>query len=429
MKPGAQIAAAIDILATINDAWQQGERVPVDGVLARHYKQNRYIGSKDRQVISAYIYFVLRNGATLEWWLEKAKMASSPRLLLLLTLLFRDKLEKTQITTLFSGDDYCPMRLFEEEYNLIDKYLGKPLLDESLPDAVRFNYPEWMEARLKAVFADTMPAEMAALNTEAPVDLRINTLKSTRDAAIAQLSSIGMHPRATPHSALGIRLSKREPVMTTKLYNEGALEIQDEGSQILASLVEASEGQKVIDLCAGAGGKTLAIAARMNNKGRILACDVHEKRLAQMKARLARAGVNNVTTQVITSENDSFLKRHRDSADWVLTDVPCSGSGTWRRNPDLKWRMSEKDLEEILEKQTRILASAARLVKVGGRLVYATCSLFKDENEEQIERLLKDNPQFTLVQNHPLAPTGYLRMTPHQHDTDGFFAAILQRIA
>jgi 16S rRNA (cytosine967-C5)-methyltransferase len=429
MKAGAQIATAIDLIATINDAWEQGERVPVDGVLARHYKQNRYIGSKDRQIISSYVYYILRHGAALEWWLDKAGMASSPRLLLIMALLFRDNADKAQIAALFSGGEHCPMRLFDEEYTLINKFTGKPLLDDTLPPSVHYNYPQWMEPRLKQAFGDQFIEEINALNLEAPLDLRVNTLKTTRDEVLNTLSSIGMHPTPTPHSNIGIRLSKREPIMTTKLFTQGCIEIQDEGSQILASLVTATQGQKVIDLCAGAGGKTLAIAAHMHNKGRILACDVHEKRLAQMKARLARAGVNNVTMQVITSETDSFLKRHRDSADWVLTDVPCSGSGTWRRNPDLKWRMQEHDLEEIIQKQRRILHSASRLVKIGGHLVYSTCSVFTAENEVQVEQFLAQNAGFSLVPHHPLAPQGYLRMTPHQHDTDGFFASILQRIA
>lgn len=429
MKAGAQVATAIDLLSVVNDAWENGERVPVDGVLARHYKQNRYIGSKDRQVISAYIYYILRHGATLEWWLEKAGMESSPRALMLLTLLFRDGADKTHITTLFSGDEYCPMRLFEEEYHLIDKYYGKPLSNDTLPDAIRLNYPNWMEARIKRAFGEHLYDEMQALNAEAPLDLRVNTLKTTREEVLWQLTKIGMQPVVTPHSPIGVRLPKREPVMTTKLYNDGALEIQDEGSQILASLIHASEGQKVIDLCAGAGGKTLAIAARMHNKGRILACDVHEKRLSQMKKRLARAGVNNVTTHVISSETDAFLKRHRDSADWVLTDVPCSGSGTWRRNPDLKWRMQEQDLQEIMDKQARIITSAARLVKPQGFLVYATCSIFHDENELRIQQFLEAHPHFALHAMPPFAPQGMLRMTPYQHDTDGFFAAILQRQA
>ncbi len=428
MKAGAQLAAAIDVLAMVKDAWEDGERTPVDGVLSYYYKSHRYIGSKDRKEIAKWVYFVLRYGATLEWWLEQAQMRSSPRLLVLLALVFKGKADVRMADEYFSGEVYCPEVLTPEECALVERYMDLHIMHGDMPDSVRLNYPEWMETRLKAIFGDNLYVAMEALNEEASLDLRVNTLKASREEVLWQLDKLGMNPTMTPHSPLGVRLPKREPVMTTKLYNEGLFEIQDEGSQMLAALVDAKAGEKVIDFCAGAGGKTLAIAAAMENKGRILALDVHEMRMSQMKKRLARAGVNNVTTHVLSSEQDSYLKRHRDSADWVLVDAPCSGSGTWRRNPDMKWRMGEKDLREVIEKQARILESASRLVKVGGKLVYATCSIFHDENERQIEAFCLAHPEFHLYGDLSSAQQCYLRMFPHQHDTDGFFGAVLERL-
>jgi 16S rRNA (cytosine967-C5)-methyltransferase len=235
---------------------------------------------------------------------------------------------------------------------------------------------------------------------------------------------------------VGVRLHQRFAAFNTQAFKDGWFEMQDEGSQIAALLVEAKPGEKVIDFCAGAGGKTLAIAATMQNKGRILAWDSSAARLKQMQKRLARAGVSNVVTHVLTDESDPFIKRHKDSADWVVVDAPCSGSGTWRRNPDLKWRFTPEDLQEVKALQASILASAARLVRPGGRLVYITCSVFADENLQQVKQFIETHARFKV------APVGkiwntlakeseggipHLRLSPHEDGTDGFFAVVLTR--
>jgi 16S rRNA (cytosine967-C5)-methyltransferase len=279
---------------------------------------------------------------------------------------------------------------------------------------------------------------MEALNAQAPIDLRANTLKCL-DAAdlILALDVDGYHGVRTPISPLGVRLKKRLPAFNTQAFKDGKFEMQDEGSQLVSLLVEAKPGQKVIDFCAGAGGKTLAIAATMKNKGRILAWDISENRLSQMGKRLARAGVSTVQTHVLRDEADPFLKRHLKTADWVVVDAPCSGSGTWRRNPDLKWRFTLEDLQEIKQVQARILKSAARLVAPGGRLVYITCSLFPDENFWQVKQFLGGNPTFAveapneLWNKHTTLRDGItaLALSPHQDGTDGFFAAILLKDA
>jgi 16S rRNA (cytosine967-C5)-methyltransferase len=235
----------------------------------------------------------------------------------------------------------------------------------------------------------------------------------------------------------GIRLDERLSLARLPMLKSGEVEIQDEGSQLVAMLVDARPGDRVVDFCAGAGGKTLAIAAQMNNKGHVIACDVSEGRLKRAAERFRQAGLHNIQTRLLTSETDKWIKRHKGGFDRVLVDAPCSGTGTWRRNPDARWRAQEEGgLDKVVALQMRILASAARLVKPGGRLVYATCSLLAEENEEQVAAFLATHPGFKVVPLREAAPgltrsahPDYLSLTPAQHDTDGFFAAVMQRDA
>lgn len=425
MKPAARIAAAIDLLMLINESWEEKKRAPADGIIGRYFKQRRYIGSKDRGAIAERVYFILRNGAALEWWLEKAKMTASPRLVVLLSLLFKDDATLDEVEDLYSGGPQCPMPLTHEERDLVESLQGKMFFDVAMPKPVRYNYPDWMTPLLEKTFGEEFDSAMVALGEEAPVDLRVNTLKAIREQVMAALSNEEFEPEHAPYAPNGIRLRKRGALFASNTFRLGWFEMQDEGSQLVCELVEAKPGEKVVDFCAGAGGKTLSIAAKMQNKGRILAWDTSKERLSQMPKRLARAGVNNVQIHQITSEHDQFIKRHKHSADWVLADVPCSGSGTWRRSPDLKWRTAEKDLEEVMAMQKSILESAARLVKPDGKLVYATCSLFEEENEKQVEAFLEKHPDFSAETIS--AEKKYLRLMPHRDQTDGFFAAVLKR--
>ncbi|MFO1242523.1 MAG: RsmB/NOP family class I SAM-dependent RNA methyltransferase [Rickettsiales bacterium] len=425
MKPAARIAAAIDLLMLINDAWEKGKRTPADGIIGYYFKQRRYIGSKDRGAISERVYFILRNGAALEWWLEKAKMKPSPRLLVLLSLVFKDGFALEAIEELYSGGPQCPMPLTHEERDIVEAFHGKTFLDPAMPKPVQYNYPSWMTSLLEETFGGEFDMGMKALGEEAPVDLRVNTLKAIREQVIAALTNEDFAPEPAKRAPNGIRLKKRGALFASNTFRLGWFEMQDEGSQLVCELVDAKPGQKVIDFCAGAGGKTLAIAARMQGKGRILAWDTSKERLSQMPKRLARAGVNNVQLHLIANEQDQFIKRHKQSADWVLADVPCTGSGTWRRSPDLKWRTTEKDMQEVMALQKSILESAARLIMGTGKLVYATCSLFREENETQIENFLAAHSDFAV---EPISEREkYLRLLPHRDHTDGFFAAVLTR--
>jgi 16S rRNA (cytosine967-C5)-methyltransferase len=311
-----------------------------------------------------------------------------------------------------------------------------------MPEAVSVECPPWAEAELRRALGDRFRPEMTALIDPAPLDLRVNALKGERDAVLERLRADGLEAEPTRLSPIGIRLQGRPSIMAHPLYREGVIEIQDEGSQLVGLLVDARPGQSVMDFCAGAGGKTLAIAAAMENKGRLIASDVLDGRLLRARERFRRAGVHNVQTRAFAGENDPWIKRHKASFDRVLVDAPCGGTGTWRRNPDMRWRPLGPGLSELVPLQARLLASAARLVKPGGRLIYATCSLLNPENEDQAASFLAAHPDFSLIPlpeawedtieplGGPKAPSApYLRLTPARDGTDGFFAAIFERAA
>jgi 16S rRNA (cytosine967-C5)-methyltransferase len=308
----------------------------------------------------------------------------------------------------------------------------------SLPLRIRLNLPDWIVSALSAHFESEELAQLAAaLNYSAPLDLRVNPLKANRDQVLAALREAGVDAGATPFAPFGVRVAGKPALTKLKVFEDGWVEVQDEGSQLLCSLVAPRRGEMIVDFCAGAGGKTLALGAAMRSTGRLYAFDVSERRLAKLKPRLARSGLSNVHPVQIDSEHDVKIKRLAGKIDRVLVDAPCSGLGTLRRNPDLKWRQSADAVVELAPKQASILASAARLVKPGGRLVYATCSLLEAENEAVVAQFLGDHPDFVLVpagkvlaeQRIEVEMGDYLSLWPHRHATDGFFAAVLERRA
>jgi 16S rRNA (cytosine967-C5)-methyltransferase len=438
MTPGARIQASIELLDQIFNAWQSEKRFPADKMLEQYFKGHRYIGSKDRGAVAELVYWVLRHKAVLSWWLEKYSHPLDGRMFILAALILRHDYNPQTIESITKDSVYSPETLVESERKLINTLVRSEINNPEMPDHVRLNYPQWLDENLRDSFGDKLEAAMNALSEQAPTDLRVNTLKTHREKLLGQLQAEGFDCSPTLLSPVGIRLTRRAPIFTSKFFKEGHFEVQDEGSQMVAILVDAKPSQRVIDFCAGAGGKTLAIAATMENKGRILAWDTSKKRLDQINLRLKRAGVHNVQIHVLESEHDAFIKRHKATADRVLIDVPCSGSGTWRRNPDLKWRFTKKDLDEVCAVQKEILQSASRLVKVGGRLIYATCSIFKDENERQVENFLKSNNHFRVVCAQKVwdknfsadcdDDKSYFCVTPHEDGVDGFFAAVLERL-
>jgi 16S rRNA (cytosine967-C5)-methyltransferase len=424
MTPAGQLAAAIDLLAEI-----EADARPADAVANSFFRNRRFIGAGDRREVSALVWGVLRARRHLGWWLEKFGATPTPRLLLAAqALLGGNTIDK--ISLAFAAGRYGPSALEIAETITLQKFAGHTLEHPHMPDAVKYEVPDWILPRFAAQFGPALPAEMAALASPAPLDLRVNLLKGTVEQAIAALAREGLSAQPTPYSPWGLRLAGRQSITQGAAFKSGLVEIQDEGSQLVALLVAAAPGMRVADYCAGAGGKTLAIAATMGNKGHITACDVSAPRLEGAIKRLRRAGVHNAESHLLTA-GDKWAKRHAHMFDRVLVDAPCTGTGTWRRNPDARLRLSATDLAEIMPKQAMILDQAQKLVKPGGRLIYATCSLLNDENEGQVEAFLARYPSFSLLPlGEPLPAAlrgGMLRLTPRANGTDGFFAAVLER--
>lgn len=428
MTPAARLAAAIELLEEI-----EGTRRPADQVASFYFKGRRYIGSKDRRAVSETVWRVLRRKARIDWWLDFLKHPAEARARVFADLTFEGGELKPE---LFEGAHSAP-KPGKEERRLVDQLKGKDIFNRDMPAWVKGEFPEWLTPRLEELWGEAMGREIAAMRDEAPLDLRVNTLKATREDAIVALKKEGIAAEPCALSPTGLRLKSRVALVQVQAWRDGLIEVQDEGSQLVALLADAKPGQAVVDYCAGAGGKTLALAAAMQNKGRLVACDVAEWRVDKAQERLRRNGVHNVTRRVISGEADKWIKRSAGSYDRVLVDAPCTGTGTWRRNPDAKWQLGETDVLELVERQRAILASAARLAKPGGRVIYATCSILPEENERQVEAFLASHPEFTarpvpglwaeLVQT-PCPVTGpWLRLSPLSHGTDGFFAAVLER--
>jgi 16S rRNA (cytosine967-C5)-methyltransferase len=305
-----------------------------------------------------------------------------------------------------------------------------------LPAPVRAEFPDWIYERLATMYTpDEILALGRALQEPAPLDVRVNILRTDREGALRALRESGVEGRPTPYSPVGIRIAGKPPLARHALFTSGAIEVQDEGSQLVGYLVAPRRHELVVDFCAGAGGKSLMLGAMMHSQGRVYAFDVSDARLARMKPRLKRSGLSNLHPHLLKNEHDAKVKRLAGKIDRVLVDAPCSGLGTLRRNPDLKWRQSPQSLAELRVKQTAILTAASSLVKGGGRLVYATCSLLREENDAIVDAFLADHSNFTALhcgelleqQGIHIDAGERLRLRPHTHGTDGFFAAALER--
>ncbi|RJG06764.1 RsmB/NOP family class I SAM-dependent RNA methyltransferase [Noviherbaspirillum cavernae] len=393
---------------------------PADGTLSRYFRDHPKLGSRERNAIAEGAYAVLRNKPV---YASFSESGAGPAMRRLALLGLADTVGVDALGGLAVEEAEWLKRIAQIDRN-------------ALPAALRSNLPQWLYDKLVARDGEAAALELAdALNRPAPLDLRVNALKAKRDDVIAELATAPIACEPTPYAPLGIRIRKKPALQNLPLFKEGAIEVQDEGSQLLAQIVAARRGEMVADFCAGAGGKTLALGAAMRNTGRLYAFDVSEKRLSKLKPRLARSGLSNVHPVVIAHENDAKVKRLAAKLDRVLVDAPCSGLGTLRRNPDMKWRQTLESLAELNAKQTAILTSAARLVKPGGRLVYATCSLLDEENEAIVTQFIAAHDDFVLVpmrdvlneQKIALEMQDYLKLSPHLHQTDGFFAAVLER--
>jgi len=394
---------------------------PADTTLRYFFQQER-IGSNERAFVAETVFGTLRHRLLLEHCCgEKA----TPRRMALAYLIRFAGYNLREIEPVLQRD----------EKDWLATVKGVQL--DTLPLSVQAELPEWLVEKMRASYTEEDILTVGrSMQQGAPLDIRVNTLLAKRDEVLQKLQEQNIEATVTPFSPVGIRLKEKIPLNRDALFTEGKVEVQDEGSQLLGLLLAPKRTDMVVDFCAGAGGKTLMLSALMNSQGRLYAMDVSEKRLANLKPRLKRSGASNIQPMLISHENDLKVKRLSGKIDRVLVDAPCSGMGTLRRNPDLKFRQSPQSLAELAQKQTAILASASRLLKKGGRLVYATCSILPEENQDIVRAFLAGHPDFVLrpagevlqQQKVTLEMGDYLELRPHLHNTDGFFAAVLERI-
>ncbi len=436
MRHGGRIQAAIEVLEDIIE-----RRTPAAHALRDWGKAHRFAGSKDRACIGGIVFDALRRKSSTLWRMgfDDEEDTGAARALVLGTMVWGWDESVDSLTTTFTEDDHAPAALTKDEIAALQG--GRDLV--MAPDWIRADIPEWIWPAFTNNFGDNAVAEGQAMLARPPLDLRVNTLKTNRKAALAKLKDFG--GVAAELSPVGVRikagtkLDRLPNIQSDPVFLMGEVEIQDEGSQIVSLMVDAKPGETVLDYCAGGGGKTLALAADMNNEGKIYAYDIDKRRLAPLYARTQRAGATNVE---VVQPPQNNLKKHRGSMDRVLVDAPCTGSGTWRRHPDAKWRLSLSTLELRMAEQKTVLDQAKQYVRPDGLLIYVTCSLFAEENEGQVYAFLEDNKDFELLSSGevwedrigtkkamPWSEDGCtLTMTPASTDTDGFFLAVMRKI-
>lgn len=418
MTPSARLQAAIAIAAQLQSTQQ-----PADRLLKDWARANRFAGSKDRAAIAERVFTLLRHPQSFAW-----RLGGNDSRDLVIASLLAEGLDQSAIEALFDGSRYGPDPLSDSERQRIASPPQAPA-----PLSVQGEYPAFLEADLTRAFGENLLAEMQAFTARAPVDLRVNTLKATRDEVLTQLLADGFEAAPTPFSPLGIRIPPGlglSALSRHPLFEDGAFEFQDEAAQIAALLAGARPGMRVLDLAAGAGGKSLAFAAEMENQGDILACDIDGKRLFALEPRAKRAGASIIRSHVLRGASPE------GGFDLVFVDAPCSGTGVWRRQPELRSRLSESRLAELVSLQDKLLDQGAACVAPGGRLVYATCSILPRENEARVAAFLARHPRFVLRQAAGAwraispqtalpGPDDFFRASPYVTGTDGFFAAIL----
>ena len=393
-----------------------------------YFRAHRNMGKRDRGFVAETVYGIIRDRRFLEWSLVRDSGAMPDERELVAAYLMTSS--GWSVRTLGAkGFEEFAKRASEK---------AREISRKDLPFSLRNSVPDWLGERLVSQYGETQATALAqSLNRPATLDLRVNTIKATREVAMERLAAEGVVMEPTPFSPVGLRRNDRAPLFQTQTFQDGLVEVQDEGSQLISLLLEVKRRDHVADFCAGAGGKSLHLAALMENTGSLYAFDISESRLANLKPRIIRAGLDNLRMVPMVDEHDPVLSKLAEKMDRVLVDAPCSGTGTLRRNPDIKWRPF--DLERVTATQISILAAAANLVKPGGRLVYATCSLLREENEDIVANFLHDRPDFEIIPASTvlarlkieipegLTEQGLLRLSPNQHQTDGFCAAILGR--
>ena len=426
MTPAGRAAAAIELLGEI-----AAGQAPADIITTEYFRRRRYAGSGDRRAVRDLVYDVLRNLGLLKWRLaEGGADANDARTWLIAALVARAPVD---LAAMFTGGQFGPAPLVEEECALVERLAG--LAGAAAPRWARLNCPAWLLERFDRAFPQSCDAEVSALNLTAPVDLRVNLLRASRDDVQSYLLQDGHTVAPTPLSPAGLRTENWLPLGNTKAFKDGLVEVQDEGSQLLALAVNAQPGERVADICAGAGGKTLALAAIMENSGEIIAADISPSRLRRLAPRLQRAGV---TIAHSTTVDIGALADAVEPVDRVLIDAPCSATGAWRRHPEARWHLTPDRLAEYVAIQAGLLRDGARMVRPGGWLVYATCSLLPEEKEAQTGVFLAHNPRFRRVPVSEylsaeqisiagLTSDDDLNLSPARNGTDGVFAVVFER--
>lgn len=426
MKPSSRIQATLEILEA-----EHLSRVPLDACVGDYMRSRRYIGAKDRSEVAERVYAMTRAHARIGWWLAQENHHDTPKNRLIAWLALGENIDLKRYKDLFDGSQYAPTPLTEEEEALGQTLIGKPLDHPDMSAPVRLECPPQYANQLQEVFGADFETEMQAMLSPATLDVRVNIFLMDRDNARNSLAKDEIETTPTPYSPWGLRCSAKAYLSRTKAMNKGWIDIQDEGSQLIAHICGAQPGMQVLDYCAGGGGKTLALAAAMQRKGRVVAMDLDEKRLEKGRIRYKKAFLSDIieVRPLSDDRHRKWLKRQKGTFDIVLTDVPCTGTGTWRRNPDMRWRSNAPSLADLLPVQAEIMDKVAHTVKPNGKFVYATCSLLREENEEQIEKFLERHPDFEIAPIDETLGLGspFMRLTPHRHRTDGFFAAALRR--
>ena len=433
MTPSARCQAAIDILVAIEETTRAA-----DSIMRRYFRARRYAGSGDRRAIQALVYIILRKRGQLDWWCQRVGIEITSRSRVLVALILCAPWETASPEDAFLPGKYGPASLSQTEVAAIDGLRGASLEHSAQSVSVSLNIPAWLERQYCPEIKDNFEIEIKNLECQAEVDLRVNTLKSNRGEVLSELRNAGIEAIPTPWAPHGIRLEQRSPLTGLAAFRNGFFEPQGEASQLAAELAGVEPGHSVLDLCAGAGGKALAIAACMRNEGRLVLHDVDPARLRRAEERMQRAGVNIHENQ--SSRTDVGLENNssKEKYDTVIIDAPCSGSGVWRRNPEAKWRLNEERLREHTMQQHVLLKTGANAVRPGGRLVYMTCSILAAENRDRINEframdgvnfeLIAPGKDWRRVTGQELDPVGAgLQLTPARYGTDGFYVAILQR--
>ena len=419
MHPAALLDIASELLREVGRL-----DMPADVIVSNFFRKHRELGPRERNALAETAYAVLRQRLLYQHLAQSGHGALERRLAILAWQ---------------GGDTLIRGGMGPHEQTWLNNV--RSIDRNTYSEKLRHNLPDWLAGAIRTDLGEDGFWEfVGAMSGSAPLDLRVNMLKANRDRAQAQLHEAGIDSIATPYSPWGLRVDGKPALQKTDVFLRGDVEVQDEGSQLLAALVGAKRGEMVVDFCAGAGGKTLALGAAMRSTGRLYAFDVNGHRLDKLKPRLARSGLSNVHPAQLTNERDDRVKRLSGKIDRVLVDAPCSGLGTLRRNPDLKWRLNSKSIDEMVELQAKILESACRLVKSGGRLVYATCSPLRREDEGIAEVFSAAHPEFRMLDAGELLTSsgveradelnanGYFRSWPHRHGMDGFFAAAWQKV-